>query len=99
MSAIFEPASATWSVGSQWPTVTATANAEDHNVTLRRRYYSSDTPDELIELHLSDLPGIEAALLNARLWLERAVKQHAELRAAEETGRGDDEPIGLPCSE
>ena len=46
---------------------------------------------EEIEIQLDELAEVEGALLNARLWLERAAKQHDELRAAEEIAEdGDD---------
>lgn len=89
MSAIFEPVSSTWDVEpTQWGRVAVTANVEDRNVFLRRTY-SAGTPGESIELHLNDLAAIEAALLNARLWLERAIKQREELKAAEEVGQDE----------
>ena len=66
------------------------ANSEDRSVILRRGYPRVPGEEPLvesIELHLSDLPAIEAALLNARMWLERATKQ--ALKAAEEIEQGD----------
>ena len=88
MSAIIEPAGATWHVSpTMWKSVSVVANSEDRNVILRRDYPRVPGEEPLvesIELHLSDLPAIEAAILNARLWLERATKQAAELKAAEE---------------
>ena len=36
------------------------------------------------------LAEVEGALLNARLWLERAVKQRDEMKAAEEVGQDED---------
>lgn len=88
MSAIIEPTGATWHVSpTMWKSVSVVANSGDRNVILRRDYPRVPGEEPLvesIELHLSDLPAIEAALLNARLWLERATKQAAELKAAEE---------------
>ena len=99
MSAIIEPTGATWHVSpTMWKSVSVVANSEDRNVILRRDYprVPGEKPlVESIELHLSDLPAIEAALLNARLWLERATKQADELKAAEETAQ--DEPQPLVC--
>ena len=98
MSAIIEPEGATWHVGpTMWKSVSVVANSEDRNVILRRDYPRVPGEEPLvesIELHLSDLPAIEAALLNARLWLERATKQADELKAAEEiaTDAAEDGP-------
>ena len=93
MSAIIEPTGATWHVSpTMWKSVSVVANSEDRNVILRRDYPRVPGEEPLvesIELHLSDLPAIEAALLNARLWLERATKQADELKAAEEVEPGD----------
>ena len=82
--------------------VSVVANSGDRNVILRRDYprVPGEKPlVESIELHLSDLPAIEAALLNARLWLERATKQADELKAAEEiaTDATEDGPEALVC--
>ena len=102
MSAIIEPEGATWHVGpTMWKSVSVVTNSEDRNVILRRDYPRVPGEEPLvesIELHLSDLPAIEAALLNARLWLERATKQAAELKAAEEVAEdaGEDCPCGHP---
>ena len=76
MSAIIEPTGATWRVSpTMWKSVSVVANSGDRNVILRRDYPRVPGEEPLvesIELHLSDLPAIEAAILNARLWLERA---------------------------
>ena len=101
MSAIIEPTGATWHVSpTMWKSVSVVANSEDRNVILRRDYPRVPGEEPLvesIELHLSDLPAIEAALLNARLWLERATKQAAELKAAEDiaTDAAEDGPEAL----
>ena len=83
ISAIIEPEGAAWHVSpTMWKSVSVAANSEDRNVILRRDYPRVPGEEPLvesIELHLSDLPAIEAALLNARLWLERATKQADEL--------------------
>ena len=100
MSAIIEPTGATWHVSpTMWKSVSVVANSEDRNVILRRDYPRVPGEEPLvesIELHLSDLPAIEAALLNARLWLERATKQADELKAAEEIA--EDGPQALTCT-
>ena len=104
MSAIIEPTGATWHVSpTMWKSVSVVANSEDRNVILRRDYprVPGEKPlVESIELHLSDLPAIEAALLNARLWLERATKQADELKAAEEVAAdaAEDGPGVLVCT-
>ena len=104
MSAIIEPEGATWHVGpTMWKSVSVVANSGDRNVILRRDYPRVPGEEPLvesIELHLSDLPAIEAALLNARLWLERATKQADELKAAEEiaTDAAEDGPEALVCT-
>ena len=87
---IFEPVSATWLVADSWAaaeTLHLTANREDRNLTIVRRYPAHAGADPLvesIELTLDQLADVEAALLNARLWLERAIAQAGELSAAEE---------------
>ncbi len=100
MSAIIEPTGATWHVSpTMWKSVSVVANSGDRNVILRRDYPRVPGEEPLvesIELHLSDLPAIEAALLNARLWLERATKQADELKAAEEIA--EDGPQALTCT-
>lgn len=104
MSAIIEPTGATWHVSpTMWKSVSVVANSKDRNVILRRDYPRVPGEEPLvesIELHLSDLPAIEAALLNARLWLERATKQADELKAAEEvaTDAAEDGPEALVCT-
>lgn len=92
MSAIIEPPAASWELeNSRWGELSVAVNVEDRNLMLTRRYLDGQTSPESIELHHSDLAEVEGALLNARLWLERAVKQHDELRAAEEIAEdGDD---------
>ncbi len=90
MSAIIEPESAQWWVragsGSQ---IRVSAAGEDRSVVLHRRYAGGAV--EEIEIQLDELAEVEGALLNARLWLERAVKQHDELRAAEEIAEDEDD--------
>lgn len=86
MSAIIEPESAIWWGNDRWGEkgrITFTANTEDRSVFIRRQYPSQDL-QESIELDLGQLAEVEAMLLNARLWLERATKQADELKAAEE---------------
>lgn len=85
MAPIFEPVTAIWSVPAKGRALRLTANAEDRNVTVARTNLS-----ESIELSLDQLAELEAALLNARLWLERAIAQRDELRAAEEIA---DDPL------
>ena len=90
MSAIIEPETATWwerhdlDEVAYCPRVKVVACPEDRNVTLIREYPGTPVPTESIELKLESLAVIEALLLNARLWLERATRQRDELRAAEE---------------
>ena len=104
MSAIIEPTGATWHVSpTMWKSVSVVANSGDRNVILRRDYPRVPGEEPLvesIELHLSDLPEVEAMLLNARLWLERATKQADELKAAEEiaTDAAEDGPRVLVCT-
>lgn len=101
MSAIIEPASATWWVSDRWAykaALTLAANREDRNLTITRRYPAEPGKPPLvesIELTLDQLAEVEAALLNARLWLERATKQADEPKAAEEVAQ--DEPQPLVC--
>ena len=101
MSAIIEPQSATWWVSDRWAykaALTLAANREDRNLTITRRYPTEPGKPPLvesIELTLDQLAEVEAVLLNARLWLERAIKQADELKAAEETAQ--DEPQPLVC--
>lgn len=99
MSAILEPETATWwerrgdlDDVAYYPRVKVVADAEDRGVTLIREYPGTDVPTESIRLALGSLGEIEALLLNARLWLERAVRQRDELRAAEEVA-ADAEPL------
>lgn len=87
MSAIIEPDSAQWWTSIS-PMIRVSAAAEDHSVMLHRRYAHGGTDE--IEIKLDELVEVEGALLNARLWLERAVKQRDELRAAEDVAQGGD---------
>ena len=102
MSAIIEPQSATWWVSDRWAykaALTLAANREDRNLTITRRYPTEPGKPPLvesIELTLDQLAEVEAVLLNARLWLERATKQAAELKAAEEIA--EDGPQALTCT-
>lgn len=92
MSAIIEPPAASWELeNSRWGELSVAVNVEDRNLMLTRRYLGGQTSPESIELHHSDLAELEAVLLNARLWLERATKQRDELRAAEEIGEDEDD--------
>ena len=97
MSAIIEPESASWWGSDRWGRITFTANTEDRSVFILRQYPGQDL-QESIELDLGQLAEVEAMLLNARLWLERATKQAAELKAAEEVAEdaGEDCPCGHP---
>lgn len=98
MSAIIEPAGASWWGSDHWGEkgrITFTANTEDRSLTIQRRYPSGDLT-ESIELGLDQLADVESALLNARLWLERATKQADELKAAEEIA--EDGPQALTCT-
>ncbi len=98
MSAIIEPAGASWWGSDRWGEkgrITFTANTEDRSVFIRRQYPGQDL-QESIELELGQLAEVEAMLLNARLWLERATKQAAELKAAEEIA--EDGPQALTCT-
>ena len=91
MSAIIEPAGASWWGSDRWGEkgrITFTANTEDRSVFIRRQYPGQDL-QESIELDLGQLAEVEAMLLNARLWLERATKQADELKAAEDVEQGD----------
>ncbi len=99
MSAILEPETATWwerrgnlDEVAYYPRVKVVACPEDRCVTLIREYPGTPVQTESIELKLESLAEIEALLLNARLWLERAVRQRDELRAAEEVA-ADAEPL------
>lgn len=101
MSAIIEPESASWWGNDRWSEkgrITFTANTEDRSVIIRRQYPGQDL-QESIELDLGQLAEVEAALLNARLWLERATKQADELKAAEEiaTDAAEGGPEALVC--
>ena len=101
MSAIIEPEGASWWGSDRWGEkgrITFTANTEDRSVFIRRQYPGQDL-QESIELELGQLAEVEAMLLNARLWLERATKQAAELKAAEEiaTDVTEDGPEALVC--
>ena len=72
-------------------------NTEDRSVFIRRQYPGQDL-QESIELDLGQLAEVEAMLLNSRLWLERATKQAAELKAAEEIATdAEDGPEVLVC--
>ena len=98
MSAIIEPEGASWWGTDRWGEkgrITFTANTEDRSVFIRRQYPSQDL-QESIELDLGQLAEVEAMLLNARLWLERATKQADELKAAEEIA--EDGPQALTCT-
>ena len=100
MSAIIEPAGASWWGSDRWGEkgrITFTANTEDRSVFIRRQYPGQDL-QESIELDLGQLAEVEAMLLNARLWLERATKQADELKAADEVAEdaGEDCPCGHP---
>ena len=102
MSAIIEPAGASWWGSDRWGEkgrITFTANTEDRSVFIRRQYPGQDL-QESIELDLGQLAEVEAMLLNARLWLERAIQQHDELHAAEEiaTDAAEDGPRVLVCT-
>ena len=99
MSAILEPETATWwerrgnlDEVAYYPRVKVVACPEDRCVMLIREYPGTPVSTESIELKLESLAEIEALLLNARLWLERAVRQRDELRAAEEVA-AEAEPL------
>ena len=97
MSAIIEPEGASWWGTDRWGEkgrITFTANTEDRSVFIRRQYPGQDL-QESIELDLGQLAEVEAMLLNARLWLERATKQADELKAAAEIA--EDGPQELVC--
>ena len=91
MSAIIEPISADWRPLRH---VTIVADRNLGCVVIRPNGCSP------FSIHFEDLPELEAALLNARLWLERATKQAAELKAAEEiaTDAAEDGPGVLVCT-
>ena len=98
MSAIIEPEGASWWGTDRWGEkgrITFTANTEDRSVFIRRQYPGQDL-QESIELDMGQLAEVEAMLLNARLWLERATKQADELKAAEEIA--EDGPQALTCT-
>ena len=100
MSAIIEPAGASWWGSDRWGEkgrITFTANTEDRSVFIRRQYPGQDL-QESIELDLGQLAEVEAMLLNARLWLERATKQADELKAAEEVATDATEDGPLVCT-
>lgn len=91
MAPIIEPTSATWlPTLDKWAegrSLHFLANVEDRNLTIIRRYPGGRTPQ---------VAEVEATILNARLWLERATRQCIELRAAEEIAEGlADQPC--PC--
>lgn len=100
MAPIIEPTSATWlTTLDKWAEGQALhfiANVEDRNLTIIRRYPGGRTPQESIELTLDQLAEVEAAILNARLWLERANRQYIELRAAEQVAEGLPDQL-CPC--
>ena len=101
MSAIIEPEGATWWVSDRWAykgLLSLSANREDRNLTIVRSYPPAlgEPPlSESIELTLEQLPEVEAMLLNARLWLERATKQADGLKAAAEIA--EDGPTCTIC--
>ena len=103
MSAIIEPAGASWWGSDRWGEkgrITFTANTEDRSVFIRRQYPGQDL-QESIELDLGQLAEVEAMLLNARQWLERATTQADELKAAAEIAKPDaaeDGPEALACT-
>lgn len=95
LSAILEPETATWwerrgnlDEVAYYPLVKVVACPEDRCVMLIREYPGTPVQTESIELKLESLAEIEALLLNARLWLERAVRHRDELRVA-----ADAEPL------
>lgn len=86
MSAVIEPYAATWHIRDGAFLIEATC---DGDVIIHTK------SGGVIAIGLDELADVEAALLNVRLWLERATKQHAELKAAEEVAQ--DEPQPLVC--
>ena len=80
MSAIIEPAGASWHVCGDAFLLEATREGD---LILHMK------AGGVIAFGVDESEDLEAALLNARLWLERATKQAAELKAAEEVEQGD----------
>lgn len=88
MSAIIEPESASWRVAGD-AFLLEVMGAGD--VVIRSKAGGT------VALDLDELADLEAGLLNARLWLTRAIKQRDELAAAAEVGR-DLAPEGRPLT-
>ena len=80
MSAIIEPESASWHVCGDAFLLEATREGD---LILHMK------AGGVIAFGVDESEDLEAALLNARLWLERATKQADELKAAEEVEQGD----------
>ena len=91
MSAIIEPQSASWHVCGDAFLLEATREGD---LILHMK------AGGVIAFGVDESEDLEAALLNARLWLERATKQADELKAAEEiaTDAAEDGPEPLVCS-
>ena len=91
MSAIIEPESASWHVCGDAFLLEATREGD---LILHMK------AGGVIAFGVDESEDLEAALLNARLWLERATKQAAELKAAEEiaTDAAEDGPEALVCT-
>lgn len=75
MSAVIEPVRADWRPIKH---VTVLADLDQGCVVIRTRSGSD------VGFTFAELPELESALLNARLWVERASKQRAELAAAQD---------------
>lgn len=103
---ILEPKFVSWGMPkfASWDMDPTSMNMEaDAEAGVVRIFWHHGGPEDLpdmVEFKVADLPSVEAALLNARLWLERAIKQRDELKAAEEVGQDADEPSPeCPCPE
>ena len=75
---IREPESGSWWIGDPWAAkgLKIVANAADRNITLIRIYQDNTTDPESVELHLTQVDDLLAALANVKAWLERAIAQH-----------------------
>lgn len=89
MSAIIEPYAATWHIRDGAFLIEATC---DGDVIIHTK------SGGVIAIGMDELAEVEAALLNARLWLERATKQADELKAAEVAQDDDVIDVAVMCS-
>ncbi len=86
MSAIIEPVQARWNIPSgdmpdAFKVYAFAARPETHIVV-------ETIGGDSLRLTIAEVGDLESALLNARLWITRAIAQHNELAAVEEVGQG-----------